>query len=207
MTKTLPREVCLYFGSFNPLHRAHQSLIRYALESLPCQEVWLVLSPVKPLKSPSSQLPFAWRVDYIRTAIADDPRVKLVTLEDILPSPHYTVHTLRALRLLHPNCHFSLFIGSDNLQLLDRWYDYERLLATTPLHVYPRPGYDIHPEDLSRLGGEIHLHPEAPEMLLSATELREAALSDLDRRAETAVPTLWEELRAQLIQLDLRNKN
>ena len=207
MTKTLPREVCLYFGSFNPLHRAHQSLIRYALEILPCQEVWLVLSPVNPLKSPSSQLPFAWRVDYIRTAIADDPRVKLVTLEDILPSPHYTVHTLRALRLLHPDYHFSLFIGSDNLQLLDRWYDYERLLATTPLHVYPRPGYDIHPEDLSRLGGEIHLHPEAPEMLLSATELREAALSDLDRRAETAVPSLWEELRAQLIQLDLRNKN
>lgn len=207
MTKTLPREVCLYFGSFNPLHRAHQSLIRYALESLPCQEVWLVLSPVNPLKSPSSQLPFAWRADYIRTAIADDPRVKLVTLEDILPSPHYTVHTLRALRLLHPDCHFSLFIGSDNLQLLDRWYDYERLLATTPLHVYPRPGYDIHPEDLSRLGGEIHLHPEAPEMLLSATELREAALSSLDRRAETAVPSLWEELRAQLIQLDLRNKN
>ena len=154
MTKTLPREVCLYFGSFNPLHRAHQSLIRYALESLPCQEVWLVLSPVNPLKSPSSQLPFAWRADYIRTAIAD-----------------------------------------------------ERLPATTPLHVYPRPGYDIHPEDLSRLGGEIHLHPEAPEMLLSATELREAALSGLDRRAETAVPSLWEELRAQLIQLDLRNKN
>lgn len=166
-----------------------------------------MLSPVNPLKSPSSQLPFAWRADYIRTAIADDPRVKLVTLEDILPSPHYTVHTLRALRLLHPDCHFSLFIGSDNLQLLDRWYDYERLLATTPLHVYPRPGYDIHPEDLARLGGEIHLHPEAPEMLLSATELREAALSDLDRRAETAVPSLWEELRAQLIQLDLRNKN
>lgn len=166
-----------------------------------------MLSPVNPLKSLSSQLPFAWRADYIRTAIADDPRVKLVTLEDILPSPHYTVHTLRALRLLHPDCHFSLFIGSDNLQLLDRWYDYERLLATTHLHVYPRPGYDIHPEDLSRLGGEIHLHPDAPEMLLSATELREAALSGLDRRAETAVPSLWEELRAQLIQLDLRNKN
>ena len=207
MTKTLPREVCLYFGSFNPLHRAHQSLIRYALESLPCQEVWLVLSPVNPLKSPSSQLPFAWRADYIRTAIAEDPRVKLVTLEDILPPPHYTVHTLRALRLLHPDCHFSLFIGSDNLQLLGRWYDYERLLATTPLHVYPRPGYDIHPGDLARLGGQIHLHPDAPEMLLSATELREAALSGLDRRAETAVPSLWEELRAQLIQLALRNKN
>ena len=44
-------------------------------------------------------------------------------------------------------------------------------------------------------------------MLLSATELRDAALSGLDRRAETAVPSLWEELRAQLIQLDLRNKN
>jgi hypothetical protein len=47
----------------------------------------------------------------------------------------------------------------------------------------------------------LHLHPEAPQMDLAATELREAALRGEDRSAETAVPELWEELRAQLLSL------
>lgn len=195
------REVCLYFGSFNPLHRAHLGLIRYALAHLPCQEVWLVLSPVNPLKDPTSQLPFSFRTRYIEQAISGEKRLRLVTLEDHLPAPHYTVRTLQALRLLHPDCRFSLFVGSDNLLLLERWHDYERLLSTTPLHVYPRPDYPVTEETLARLGGEIYLHPEAPQSSLSATALREAALLGLDRREETAVPELWEAFSSEIHRL------
>lgn len=202
----LTREICLYFGSFNPLHRAHLQLIRYALECLPCEEVWLVLSPVNPLKSPETQLPFAFRADYIRTALRSEERVRVVTLEEHLPVPHYTVHTLQALRLLYPDCHFSLFIGSDNLLQLERWHDYRQLLHLTPLHVYPRPGYEVHPEDLERLGGQITLHPEAPQSTLSATELREAILTGVDRRADTAVPERWEALCAEINRLQIANK-
>lgn len=201
MTSSPKREVCLYFGSFNPLHEAHLQLIHYALDQLPVEEVWLVLSPVNPLKDPTSQLPFAFRADYIQRAIAGEKRLRLVTSEDLLPAPHYTIRTLTALRLVHPDCHFSLFVGSDNLLLLERWHDYERLLATTPLHVYPRPGYAVGEETLARLGGTITLHPDAPQSTLSATELREAALAGIDRREATAVPALWEALSAEIHHL------
>ena len=196
------RRVCLYFGSFNPLHRAHLHLAQFALDSLPCDEVWLVLSPLNPLKDRATQLPFAWRADYIRRAIQDKPRLRLITLEELLPLPHYTVRSIRALRLLYPEYDFSLLIGSDNLRLIDRWYDYQRLLRIIPLHVYPRPGYPLEDIDPAALPeAMLHLHPEAPQMDLAATELREAARSGEDRSAETAVPELWEELRAQLLSL------
>lgn len=200
-----PREVCLYFGSFNPLHRTHLQLAHYALEHLPVAEVWLVLSPVNPLKALATQLPFTFRAEYIRQAISEEPRLKLVTLEAILPTPHYTVHTLQALRLLHPELSFSLFIGSDNLALIERWYDYKRLLASTPLHVYPRPGYDLPADVLASLAGHIIYHPDAPQSTLSATELREAALTGIDRRADTAAPELWEELERQIKRLQTKN--
>ena len=193
------RRICLYFGSFNPLHRAH---LRLALAALPCDEVWLVLSPLNPLKERATQLPFAWRADYIRRAIDKESRLRLISLENQLPLPHYTVRSIRALRLLYPEYDFSLLIGSDNLRLIDRWYDYQRLLKTIPLHVYPRPGYpmeDILPTALP--GATIYLHPEAPQMDLAATDLREAALRGEDLSGETAVSELWEELRAQLLSL------
>lgn len=196
------RRICLYFGSFNPLHRAHLRLAQFALAALPCDGVWLVLSPLNPLKERATQLSFAWRADYIRQAIEKEPRLRLITLEEYLPLPHYTVRSIRALRLLYPEYDFSLLIGSDNLRLIDRWYDYQRLLKTIPLHVYPRPGYpmeDIFPTALP--GATIYLHPEAPQMDLAATDLREAALRGEDLSGETAVPELWEELRTQLLSL------
>ena len=164
--------------------------------------MWLVLSPLNPLKERATQLPFAWRADYIRQAIEKEPRLRLITMEEQLPLPHYTVRSIRALRLLYPEYDFSLLIGSDNLRLIDRWYDYQRLLKTIPLHVYPRPGYpmeDILPTALP--GATIYLHPEAPQMDLAATDLREAALSGENLSGETAVPELWEELRTQLLSL------
>ena len=194
--------ICLYFGSFNPLHRAHLRLAQFALAALPCDEVWLVLSPLNPLKERATQLPFTWRADYIDQAIEKVPRLRLISLENQLPLPHYTVRSIRALRLLYPEYDFSLLIGSDNLRLIDRWYDYQRLLKTIPLHVYPRPGYpmeDILPTALP--GATIYLHPEAPQMDLAATDLREAALRGEDLSGETAVPELWEELRTQLLSL------
>ena len=196
------RRICLYFGSFNPLHRAHLRLAQFALAALPCDEVWLVLSPLNPLKERATQLPFTWRADYIHQAIEKVPRLRLISLENQLPLPHYTVRSIRALRLLYPEYDFSLLIGSDNLRLIDRWYDYQRLLKTIPLHVYPRPGYpmeDILPTALP--GATIYLHPEAPQMDLAATDLREAALREEDLSVETAVPELWEELHTQLLSL------
>ena len=164
--------------------------------------MWLVLSPLNPLKERATQLPFAWRADYIRQAIEKEPRLHLITLEEQLPLPHYTVRSIRALRLLHPEYDFSLLIGSDNLRLINRWYDHQRLLKSIPLHIYPRPGYpieDINPSDFPE--ASLHLHPEVPQMDLAATTVREAALSGEDLRGETAVPELWEELRTQLLSL------
>lgn len=58
---------------------------------------------------------------------------------------------------------------------------------------------DILPSTLP--GATIYLHPEAPQMDLAATDLREAALRGEDLSGETAVPELWVELRTQLLSL------
>lgn len=195
---TQPRQVCLYFGSFNPLHRIHLQLAHYILEHYSFDELWLVLSPLNPLKEASTQLPFAWRASYIEHALVDEPRLRLCTIEAELPAPHYTVHTLQALRARYPKLDFSLLVGGDNLQSIHRWYQWEELLRTTQLYVYPRADVSLGlpklPEDALRP----ILCQGAPRSSLSASELRDAALQGLDRRHDTAAPELWVEFVQQV---------
>ena len=104
--------------------------------------------------------------------------------------------------MLHPTTSFSLLVGGDNLGLITKWYAYERLLQEVRLYVYPRPDYPIAEELLRGLSGDICICRDAPEIQLAATDIRRAALEGIDLREETACPELWEELVAQLQELD-----
>lgn len=117
----------------------HMMLAHYAHEHLGFDEVWLMLSPLNPLKDSRDALPYALRRQLIECAIAPYPYLRLETLEAHLPQPHYTVRSLRALHLLHPKATFAMLMGSDSLASIGRWYEAERLLQETELYVYPRP--------------------------------------------------------------------
>lgn len=204
----MSRRICLYFGSFNPLHLGHLALARYAREQLGFDGVWLVLSPVNPHKSPYDQLPYAYRAKLIREAIAPHAGLRLCTIEDDLPHPHYTVRTLRALGMLYPHDSPSLLIGADNLLGITRWYAWERLLASTPLYVYPRPGYDLSSFSANDLRTDLsldgmptpHICWDAPQLELSSSAIRSAARSGLDLSHYLPVPDRWAELCQHLTQ-------
>ena len=60
-------------------------------------------------------------------------------------------------------------MGSDNLQSLHRWKNYEEILNRHIIYVYPRPGFS---------GGEFTKHQnvvitEAPIIQISSTQIRE----------------------------------
>lgn len=188
------RRVCLYFGSFNPLHRGHTALAAYALEQLEFDRVWLVLSPLNPLKEARDQLPWSTRRALLLEAISGYRGLELCPIEVDLPEPHYTVRTIRALELLHPQLEFALLIGADNLLILPRWYAYERLLSTIPLYVYPRPDYPLGELPEWTNLGRVTYCADAPQCTISSTEIRLAIRSGLDVRHLLACPSSWERL-------------
>lgn len=208
--------ICLYPGSFNPLHVGHMMLAHYAHEHLGFDEVWLMLSPLNPLKNSRDALPYALRRQLIECAIAPYPYLRLETLEAHLPQPHYTVRSLRALHLLHPKATFAMLMGSDSLASIGRWYEAERLLQETELYVYPRPNStadertdtNLSPDHRPTLSegqaivnphlterGTIHLCHDAPTSTLSSTEIRTALANGTDASALLPCPHLWPSLR------------
>lgn len=175
--------ICLFFGSFNPIHYGHIALGRYAHDVLGFDEVWFVLSPLNPQKQIHEQLPYDERAQRVRSALSSYSYCRLIEYERDMPRPLFTWRTVQALRLLYPTKDFALLIGSDNLLKLKTWARWEYLLSLLRLYVYPRPSYDI-PETEDYVNIPYTLCPDAPRYDISSTLVR-AGLSPADKEEDT----------------------
>ena len=126
-------------GSFNPAHAGHLHLSREALKRLDLDAVWWLVSPQNPLKAKRGMAAFARRLAAAR-AVARDPRIRVVDLEDRLGT-HYTVDTLAALRRRFPRVHFVWLMGADILVEMRRWKDWPEIFLRAPVAVFARPTY------------------------------------------------------------------
>ncbi len=128
----------LLFGSFNPVHTGHLIIANHFVAHTDIDEIWFVLSPQNPLKSSSEMLPDTERLKLLELALEDNPDFHVSDVELRMPRPSYTVRTIEHLLKNHPDRHFVLIIGSDNLDVFDQWKDHERLPELLPIYVYPR---------------------------------------------------------------------
>jgi len=169
----------IYSGSFNPVHEGHIALCDYLIEQQVVDEVWLIRSPLNPLKVGAAQTlaPDADREEMLRLAVEGHDGLKVCTIEDNLPRPNYSINTFHALEEQWPEHEFHLIVGADNWLVFDRWRAYDELLTRYHLIVYPRPGYELGKEEILRLGIDALKNVrfvEAPQYDVSSTEIREA---------------------------------
>lgn len=166
----------IYGGSFNPIHVGHISLARQLLDKGLLDEVWLMVSPLNPLKANSGQLlPDEVRLRLAQKAVEAERGLRVSDLEFHLSRPSYTWHTLQALRERYPLVDWVLLIGSDNWALFPRWYHHEDILRTTRLLVYPREGAEISPDSLP---AGVTLAPTSL-INISSTQVRQRVRSGL----------------------------
>ncbi|MCE3227567.1 MAG: nicotinate-nucleotide adenylyltransferase [Bacteroidetes bacterium] len=177
----------LFFGSFNPVHIGHLALANYMLTFTDMDEVWFIVSPHNPLKPKASLLNQQERLNLVNLALDFHPKIKASNIEFSLPQPSYTINTLAYLKEKFPKNKFSLIMGRDNLQSLDKWKNYEEILTRHHIYVYPRVGCESSPFDTH---GHVHL-TEAPVMEISSTFIRKA-IKDKKNVQYFLHPKVWE---------------
>ena len=151
-------------------------LANYMLEFTELSEIWFVVSPHNPLKEKASLLAQSHRLQMVRLAVEDHPKMKASNIEFKLPQPSYTINTLTHLKEKYPKKEFSLILGMDNLQTFDKWKNYEQILKRHELFVYPRHGsfankFKEHPQ--------VHI-TEAPIIEISSSFIRAAIAGKKD---------------------------
>ncbi|NOZ45822.1 MAG: nicotinate-nucleotide adenylyltransferase [Chlorobi bacterium] len=168
----------LFFGSFNPVHIGHLAIANYMVEFTDLNEFWFVVSPHNPLKEKKSLLKSHHRFDMVYKAIENDIRFQVTDIEFRLPQPSYTINTLAYLRERYPKYEFSLIMGMDNLENIQKWKNYEEIINNYRILVYPRPKSKKNEWSNKK---NINL-VEAPIMEISSSFIRKAIKEKKDIR-------------------------
>ncbi len=166
------KKIGLYFGSFNPIHVGHLIIADYFSQQNLFDEVWLVVSPHNPLKDPSDLASVDHRLEMARIATADHAALKVCDIETRLPSPSFTVNTMKALQEQYPEAQWSVIIGEDSLVHFDKWKDYQWLMETFSFFVFPRVLSDEERDIIKAKNFPVQM-VNAPLIEVSSTSIRQ----------------------------------
>lgn len=163
------RKIAIMGGSFNPVHIGHLMLCNYIRQECGFDAVWLVLSPLNPLKqNPEELLSDSVRLEMLSLACGGVDFVEASDVELSMPKPSYTISTLRELAKRYPDTDFCLIIGADNWNIFTKWKCYDEIIRDFGVVVYPRPGYAI---DKSENYPNVRFS-DAPSFEISSTFVR-----------------------------------
>jgi nicotinate-nucleotide adenylyltransferase len=158
----------LFGGSFDPVHVAHLIVADAAADALGTT-VRFLPAREQPFKRAAHQATAEQRAAMLDLAARGNPRLRVERIELGLPTPSYTVRTLRALADREPGNRFTLLLGADAAQDLAAWWEVEALPGLAEVVVVARPGTTVpaprHPL-ISRV-------IPVPAIDLSATHVRE----------------------------------
>jgi len=167
----------LFFGSFNPIHNGHLAIANYVIDFTEVDELWFVVSPQNPLKDKDILAPDYQRLEMVKRAIPfNENRLMVCDIEMSMPIPSYTIDTLRALGKKYPEKEFVIILGSDSLDAITKWKEYNSLLNEYKLLIYPRVGSNI-TELLKTYPAKII---KAPLVDYTSTSIREKLLKGED---------------------------
>lgn len=182
-------KIGLYFGTFNPIHVGHLIIANHMAGYTDIDQVWLVVTPQNPLKKKNSLLADYHRLAMAREAVEDNHAVRVSDVEFHLPKPSFTINTLVHLREKHPDDHFALIMGEDNLRTFHKWRNHDKILEEAELYVYPRAlteeeereAFTTDPPNSFREHERVHM-VDAPVMKVSASFIRKAIRERKDVR-------------------------
>ncbi|MEP3115881.1 nicotinate-nucleotide adenylyltransferase [Nisaea sp.] len=136
------KTIAVMGGSFNPAHKGHLDVALYALRKLRADEVWWMVSPQNPLKSPDEMAPFAERKASAEKLARYHSRIRVTDIE-VLLGTHFTADTLCALVDNARDTRFIWVMGADNLIGFHRWAEWQQIFNRVVIAVFDRPSYSL----------------------------------------------------------------
>lgn len=133
--------IAILGGTFNPVHAGHVTIAQAILNARPEVEQ-LVCMPnhIPAYKEKTAIVDGSMRLDMLRLAMNQLPKVSVSDFELKRDGYTYTVDTFTRLKQLYPKLTIEFVIGDDSLFQLHKWYEFERLAELCEILVVARGG-------------------------------------------------------------------
>jgi nicotinate-nucleotide adenylyltransferase len=136
-------------GSFDPIHQGHIYIAERVLELFSLDQVWFLVANAPPHKVRQPITSVFHR--FAMAAIAAQERRRLLASSWELEKGgvSFTIKTLEGLSQERPGDRFCFVAGSDSLEEIHLWREYDRLLTKYCFVFVQRPGSEVLLERLS----------------------------------------------------------
>ena len=135
-------KLAVFGGTFDPIHSAHLTVAREALETFALDKIIFIPAAVPPHKAAMTGANYEERFEMVRLACGEEPRFQPSRLEED-NRKSYSIWTIERVRaLLAPSDELFFIIGADAFAEIQTWFRWRDVLAAVEFIVVTRPGHE-----------------------------------------------------------------
>lgn len=135
--------VALCGGTFDPMHRGHIEPLLEAARPMGWDQIVFIPAAQQPFKVGRTRTSAWHRWAMAALATSGDEKLRLSSIELERGEISYTVDTLEVLREAQPDTVFDWVIGDDNLELLPKWRNLDRIFELANFALLRREGEEV----------------------------------------------------------------
>ncbi len=138
------QRICLFGGTFDPIHCAHLRIAEEAVRHFALDRVLFVPAGNPPHKDAAGLTPYQDRFRMVEIACSPYQNFEASRLEDG-DQRSYSVETVKKFRTqINPDDRVFFLIGADAFDEIETWKDWQDLVKLTEFIVVARPGREYH---------------------------------------------------------------
>lgn len=175
--------ICVFAGTFNPIHNAHIKMAEFALENFGFDKIIFIPSYLPPHKEIDKNLS-AHRYNMVKLAISNNAKFDISDIEYKSEGKSYSLITVKKIiDRYNLKGKLNFIIGTDAFIKIESWYKAEELKGLVHFIVFPRRGEEYAPKlaELKNKGWDFEL-VNSSFMDISSTEIRKNKNKEINKK-------------------------
>ena len=161
--------ICIFPGTFNPIHIAHIKMAQYVLKKYGFEKVIFIPAYIPPHKQVSSNLA-QHRYNMVKLVCDKNPKFEISDVEYKSENTSYTLITVQKIKEKYNiKGRVNFIIGTDAFSKIRSWYKIDELKNLVHFIIFPRGEDVINPNDFDDFSYEL---VETDKTDVSSTEIR-----------------------------------